>query len=345
MTKRVPLTSFRAALLLVSTIAVYRLFVLSFEVASQDLPSSSSQDEAMEGIHFPELLPNIGGNNTSTMTVETGALGGCESKFDVQIQHQQSFIFKPAHGSATATQGRYEFRPSKGGIVYYTKEHPPKILNEWIAYTVDQLLEIHRIPPVVPIAIPEQQLQTAIDGNNKKRRLGCEMDFTVGNAWLRKNHSVLGTLQLKLDGVVKLSSWQQTFSNIKAMSEREINTRAIFDYIIGNWDRERSNNFIHEPSQLLIYIDQNALRDSRVPFDLNDRLSGSQCRFYKRPIKRLQEVGANILGVVQERLMQDDLDWNVDLPALTHINVRSKAVMELVDHCEKEYGLYHVYQS
>ena len=319
------------------------------------------------GLTFPtQVFAEVSTSNR--YSVLAGTLGGCESKFEVTTDSSSSssssssgassFIFKPAQRAAKATVGSYQFRPSKGGLVYVQKEHPAKILNELIAYTVDNLLELYRVPPVIAFAIETAKLRHAMTSYLGSHPWECSMDFSVADAsWLRNETHVLGTLQLKIPRVTQLSTLQtlwyrylsssgsSTSTTTDILSERERNTRTLFDYMIGNWDRGNNNNFVYA-SKMLVYIDQNALREREVPFD--PQLS---CRFYHRMYQRLVALRNRTKVAVSDRMDRDELldRWKSVLPKtlgpLRFINSRTGFVLDHIDSCIHRFGDAYVFQQ
>ena len=337
---------------------------LNADASDARIPKAASNHnendtDVMPRISFPSISwiqPNdlfLANNGTS--------LGGCESKFILQhATTRQTFIFKPAHGAHESLKGRYEFRPSKGGLVYLYKSHPPKILNEFVAFVANQILHLDRIPPVVPVALNETFLHglamDAVENNKKKKSIWkCQMDFSSTSHWLRTQETssslpmIIGTLQLKINNVRAVSQWDMMFWNNRhrnhdVLSERELNTRTLFDYIVGNWDRGYSNNFVY--NNTLVYIDQNALRTNVVPFDLFQRLAGSKCRFYRTPIRQLQ-AKPDLASQIDRVLQPYTEKWKLPSPLgpLVHMNERVQAVLAYANGCVQAHGRSRVFSD
>jgi hypothetical protein len=324
----------------------------------------------MPQISFPvDLAANaVFEKNQSNMAITISTSGGCESKLEVKFGSSE-FIFKPSHGSLTADKGKFEFRPSKGGIVYLRKHHPPKILNELLAFTVDQILGLDRTPPVFPFEVSNNLIQQQVLLSTRAKThqqyplMDCNMDFSVAAVWLHHHDAVVGTLQYKLPHVEKLSkplefirsfigSSTATWFSSRSFVERERSTRTLFDYLIGNWDRS-NNDFVHshQPDhghpRVLVYIDQNALSAREVPFALEEPLMPPQCRFYWGPVQELRD-HVDFKEIVLERMLQNDLvsSWVDDLVfqtaqlvLLRNMNIRRQVLLDRVDRCIDLYGV------
>ena len=307
---------------------------------------------------------------------------GCEAKFHI-VHNNQRFIFKPANRARLTSLAYGYIHYSKGWVTQ--KQHPSKILNELIAFRVSELLQLSRVPPVIPFQVPlEMLLQTV----QQKRPLEtpsewfssyvytseCRMDFEVADAWVisRQNNRhapmVIGSLQFQMEDIVErthnnpwyISSWlpfqysRHVDDKDSITQIREENTRLLFDYLIGNWDRHSgaSNDFVHAPRrgrEQLVYIDQNALRKIPEPFPLHWK----GCRFFHRSIQQLQQVnwGAEALwaDLVQEYELVES--WTQEGVLKLHQlpwrywQQRADAMLQFVEQCVEKYGATYVYQE
>ena len=184
------------------------------------------------------------------------SVSGCEPKFLVHVNVNnktgQEFLFKPSK--------RY------------------RALYEWIAYHTSELLGLHRVPPVRPIALSRLQITQAITTAQQAahasiwHRFKCRMKFQQEHVdWLPLDHHhhsgphnnnnqhdiIVGTVQLliphvrqraELDRAVNrqlLQGWWDRHHPVSAFVQRERDTRRLFDSLLGNVDRF-NNDFVVE---------------------------------------------------------------------------------------------------
>lgn len=323
--------------------------------------------------------------------------GGWETKFEVTLtglgetstnedsssfpplqDDEERFMFKPAHGPMIIPGG-WMIRFDKG-LLHYQEDRPVPslLLNELTAYELDQLLQLNRVPTVVPYGLDSREVHNALE-----HTLGAHHTFLrtkmnlKPDSWKKwtitpDSSSVVGTLQYMLLDVVKPTkhSWLrlQTRPDLSTYYSRELSTRRVFDYLLANVDRG-NNNFVHPPElsdnydvpPALVYIDQNWL--TTVGFDVESLFdiitspespSADNCRLYYDPIAILQNVGSLwdvLAGRLQDQypLVQGWVDTDQlfsipdDLNVLSDIDHRLEMVLDYVDRCVDEYGFYHVY--
>lgn len=302
--------------------------------------------------------------------VKVSGSGGWEAKFEVTLEDRPSsdrFMYKPSHG-IISVPGGWMFRAEKGGFYYEEeRELPALILNELIAYIVDQILGLGRVPPVVPFEIEITKIQQALHDQmkhkNKHLRSKMNMKSDTWNDWLQnKDSKIVGTLQYMLLDVKhplkRLFHLRQAFQG--GFYRREINTRTFYDYLIANFDRG-NNNFLHPASEeglppALVYIDQNYLSDEnpkqfnyKFPFRHNATLD--VCQFYWQPVSRLRYL-SEISEVVMDhlrayetvsRLMSKKVFEEDDLIPLRNMNHRRQILLDFVDECIDLHGFDHVF--
>ena len=90
--------------------------------------------------------------------------------------------------------------------------------------------------------------------------------------WVRneKNSYIIGTAQRKVKGVSQRTEVDRFVDRLPngmienhatIFAQRERNTRALFDYLVGNWDRYNNDFILQQPSsaRVLVYLDNNNL--------------------------------------------------------------------------------------
>ena len=257
------------------------------------------------------------------------------------------------------------FKPSSVG----------KVMNELIAYHVDQLFGFRRVPPV----LLEQVMLSAVEDallayrNVTTFKLSCSMNFVESRErWIIHNHSekgpvVIGTRQILIPGVRQRSEMDRFVNKHLAsgrlemtptiFGQREIDTRSMFQSLLGNWD-SFNNDFsvtqsfgtrMDKQMNILVYIDNNGL--SR-----NHPVSPPQfCRFYHSVVDSLRSIDdpqKKVLGriLAAEPLAEIWIERKLirpqrDLLPLYWINERRRRVLTLVDECIEKFGFHHVFTA
>jgi hypothetical protein len=298
---------------------------------------------AMPAMRFPSNL--TGDIGDYSVEVALGA-SGCEPKFFLRT-YSQSYIFKPSRrGNA---------------------------MNELISFHVDHLFGFNRVPPVFIHEIDLEVINFAISqtANALPPLLSCAMDFqTTKGLWILHNrsmgiHRVLGTRQILLRNV-----WQRAeidrFVNRHFASgrlemspsifgQREIDTRRMFDSLVGNWDRFNNDFSMQQVAldeseiteNLLIYIDNNGL-SSKTPLE-----PFKYCRLYHNVVENIRKIPnprKEILGrimtdspLVKELVKSHTVGLFEDLRPLNYINQRRELVLAQVEDCIKRHGFHHVF--
>jgi hypothetical protein len=267
------------------------------------------------------------------------ALSGCTPKFVLEHDHN-----------------KYLFKPSS------SKHHA---LNELMAFLVDRHVGFDRTPPVQALGISVQATQTAIEQHVSKKLLNCNMDLSSMNGWIRRRDSdmIIGTVQLLVPFVSKRNDLVQLLRSSGVLrdtrpsifAQRELGTRALFDFILGNWDRY-NNDFVQtndNGDRLLVYIDQGGLvLSGRDAFSLDEQLK--HCRVYWKPVERLRQtmaqggLRASVVGELRsnEVTSQWIREGLVDVsnhPTLANMNRRVKKALAQVDACVAQHGADRVF--
>ena len=182
------------------------------------------------------------------------------------------------------------FKPSQGSV------------NELVAYHLDKIFVFNRVPPVVLLETPFSTVKQALEEheNRPAHCFRCNMDLNAFT-WVRneKNSYIIGTAQRKVKGVSQRTEVDRFVDRLPngmienhatIFAQRERNTRALFDYLVGNWDRY-NNYFILQPpsgARILVYLNINNLSSKNVPFPLDDWTK--DCRFYHHPVTMIEEL-------------------------------------------------------
>ena len=293
-------------------------------------------------------------------------LNGVTPKFILSLrghskkQFQTNYLFKPSHDEHT-------------------------VWNEWLAYLVDQTAGFDRVPMVRPYEISWSEIQHSIAALQYTHQSLFALPFQRNRAaralqrmekWKRRsdqdnnnnNNTVLiGTLQLMAPGVTKRSRMIQRIRNKIGtwtdpepcvFAQREIATRSLFDYIIGNYDRY-NNDFVQvqHPSKhsggeerLLIYIDQGSFTHEKA-LQTNLYKITDYCRFYYQPIHKLRSI-ESLQGAVLNKIRANNItrawmDQGIihvqEHPTMKYMNDRVKTVLAVADECVAKYGHDHVF--
>ena len=285
----------------------------------------------MPALHFDAYpLPQIRQKPASVQVA--ASVSGCEAKFWVDFdltnndnQHagDHHISLDPSSEGARVSQDaqtrhRFVFKPTTKWLV----------LNEWVAFKFALLLGIKRVPTVIPWAIDTATIEAAIndyerDLQSKYSLFSCRLNLkhkawwihTSGSSSNSTNHgdAIVGTLQIFISShtVIQrggLDRWMTRYVTnslhwplSSPLAQRERDTRALWDTLLGNWDRY-NNDFviiqdmqhnqkqinplgnIHSPQdeRLLLYLDNNGLSPKTKVF------RPRYCRFYASVVERLR---------------------------------------------------------
>lgn len=280
-----------------------------------------------------------------------------------------------------------------------SKERDRQVLNELFAYSVNKVMSFNRVPIVIPIKIEKEMIEKLLI--DYKKNLSSHSNFIITkfcnpqyslNRWIFIENNTLvndtltkylvATAQLMINNVSKgnavtystkqwISSkigykyFNYNISQLTVFQQREIGTRTLFDYIIGNNDRY-VNDFIQKLSKyrkILTYLDNSKLDD--LPYMLNMTMgpTSHNCRFYFRPLKDLfainmytdRHVRLDLKQLVISYMMKYKLvkilvnDGVINLTSIhSNINILNQRVLEVrncVEQCVKKYGFYYVYSQ
>jgi hypothetical protein len=236
---------------------------------------------------------------------------------------------------------------------------------------VDKIFGFERVPSVFIHEIGLDEIDLAIKHRVKSPHFfSCVMDFqSTRNQWILHNQStdkprVVGTRQVLLPHVRQRTELDRfvnkhvsgTLEMIPSVfGQREIDTRSLFDLLIGNWDRfnndfsvlQRTLSVAEFDENLLVYIDNNGLsRETRLePF--------KYCRFYHNVVRKIgsianpqKEIFNRIMTsepLVKELVNSHTVDVYNDLRPLHDMNKRRLQVLSMIEDCIQTYGFHHVF--
>lgn len=194
----------------------------------------------------------------------------------------------------------------------------------------------------------------------------CNFDLDGMDQWIQRSDKdstsntthLIGTLQLMVPSVskrsktvqrarTKIGKWSNQAPSLFA--QREIGTRSLFDFVIGNYDRY-NNDFVQtnpeNGDRLLVYIDQGSY--GNAAFAGKYRVT-EHCRFYSKPADKLrqaqqqQSLQAAVLQEIElnamTRVWKDQDLINVQThPTMIYVNERVDAALAMVDKCVTKHG-------
>jgi hypothetical protein len=296
---------------------------------------------------MPELLHYQESNLSQSVDFHlAGELSGCTPKFELMFG-----------------ENKYLFKPS---------EHKVQVWNELVAFLINKYGGFGRVPPVHPFELPFTQVKQSVEDTHAVASLPfvkCDFDLPGIQRWLRTSDgNIIGTLQLMVPGVWKRSKTTQrsrckigkwTDQPLSVLAQREINTRTLFDILIGNYDRY-NNDFIQfqpdkkqkkEEDRILVYIDQGSQAPRSLVYSESFPMQ-QYCRFYWKPIQALRTYATNLTNVITTELVSNEMtrQWNdeglIDIethPSIRYLQDRVTAVLGAVDQCLEEYGHEYVF--
>ena len=298
-------------------------------------------------------------------------LSGCSPKF----------IITAAAAAADDDDGekKYLFKPS-------ADRH--QVWSELLAYQINKIGQFHRVPTVHPFEVKWDVAADAIQQHTQLPFVKCNLGLDYTDQWIKSrpssnakddeliptwndddnnnnnhndNNNLIGTLQVMVGGIdkqgkivqrvrFKIGKWTDHTPNVFA--QREVNTRTVLDYLIGNYDRY-NNEFVQtQPNgdKLSIYIDQGSFIHAPAVDPLLFHLD-SYCRFYWRPIHALREQ-TDLRQAVLDELQSNNFtrSWNQqgligvqDHPTIVYLNERLDHVLAVVDECIETFGHDYVF--
>jgi hypothetical protein len=296
---------------------------------------------------MPSLL-DLGQTNDDLTALELhlgSELSGCDPKFILSSpgSNTSKYLFKPSH-----------------------VQH--KVWNELLAYHINTIAGFDRVPTVMPYEIPFEQVTRSI---KKLQSVSmafkkCNFHLDAMDEWIHRSDEgntlnstyLIGTLQLMVPAVskrsktvqrarTKIGKWSDQAPSLFA--QREIGTRSLFDFVIGNYDRY-NNDFIQtnpeNGDRILVYIDQGTY--GKAAFAGMYRVT-EHCRFYYKPVdklRRTQQQQSLQAAVLQElelndvtRVWNDQHLINVQThPTVIYMNERVDKALEMVDECVTKHG-------
>lgn len=276
-------------------------------------------------------------------------LSGCEPKLELEI-YNQTWIFKPSQG----------------------------LVNELVAYHLDKIFAFNRVPPVVLLETPFSTVKQALKEHETRpdHYFRCNMHLNAFT-WVRneKNSYTIGTAQLKVKGVSQRAEMDRFVNRLTGgmienhasiFAQRERNTRALFDYLVGNWDRYNNDFILQQPSgaRVLVYLDNNNLSSKNAPFPLDDWTK--DCRFYHHPVTMIEELAKKrhplqsrladpnyaVLAVkaflLKDQFFESGIKNTTLNPTrvfrnLKHLKFRMNRTLERVKDCVEQHGSHYVF--
>ncbi len=255
---------------------------------------------------------------------------GCEPKFKVRFHQngnytKQEFIFKPARWEAHL--GLNEL------IAYHVDEllgfhRVPPVVPMQIPYApkilpalklAQQMQPKHQVFWRCKMRLSDEDIaewiKVAPKGPDNQRDECNETLVVIGSMQLKvpsimqRNEVVRFVDKHLQSGLVSRSATEALHSLLvprapSIFAQRELGTRAIFDYLVGNRDRFNNDHVMslgHSENRILVYIDNNRVAiENASAFDLNEWTR--DCRFYHAPIQKL-------MTFCQERLPFPGTNW------------------------------------
>ena len=251
---------------------------------------------------------------------------------------------------------KYLFKPNKD---------PHKVWNELLAYYVNHLGGFERVPTTWPYQVSVSAIENPKGKEGSIQNMPfvkCNFDLDNIDQWIQNDDMMIGTLQLMVSGVskrskvvnrirTKIGKWTDRKPPLSTFAQREINTRTVFDFIVGNYDRY-NNDFIQTQSngdKVLVYIDQGSFVEGEY-ITWNQYMLEDYCKFYWDPIARLRE--ETLYDQVMETFKSNEITkgWvekNLigfeDHPTIKHMQLRIEMVLNAVDKCLDANGHDYVF--
>ena len=353
-------------------------------------------------------------SNSTDYAISVGfEMAGCEPKFEITYNNgneTKSFIFKPSHRGHGALN---EYLAYQVNMLFSFYRVPPVIPIQIPLSRINALLSKKSISQnqkflKCNMDFAPDEIQDWIQVPAATAGIAVSDNWSAGTEMM-----VVGTLQLKVPGIAQRGEvvrfldktltppsddsnitegmnslywwWRRSHSLLfpkapSIFSQRERDSRALFDYLIGNLDRFNNDHVISLQSQsetkiffseaqttngtnnnninnrLLVYIDHNLVENGVSAFDLKEWTEN--CRFYHTPVKRISSLlshsipSTTLLYVLNTnellRMWLTSQHGNVTIPrdqlfAVRYINRRAKRVMMRVNECIKLYGFDHVF--
>lgn len=329
------------------------------------------------------------------------SLSGCEPKFNIHFQPNETsvsfeFLFKPARWAP--------FHAVNELIAYHVDQllcfyRVPPVLPMQIPYH-------QKLLPALQLAQKLQQGHKSIfrcnmrlsDDDTQEWVLVPPKGSQVYNQHGENDTLVaIGAMQLKVSGIgqrndvvrfvekqlkrVSQSATERLQSMIfprtpSIFAQREVGTRAIFDYLIGNRDRFSNDHIVSLAdghNRILAYIDNNRVEtENTAAFDLEEWTK--DCRFYYTPVQKLMDMSqerylspsmkTSMLNGLSVRLWtrlkyhqpnpfrKIILGWfdppnqiirHGDISFFYHLHKRTQHILQRVEVCLQQKGFHHVF--
>ena len=304
----------------------------------QQVPPSNLKVAVM-----PDLLPYTESDLSESLDFRLGSeLSGCTPKFVLSFG-ENKYLYKP-------------------------NEHKIQVWNELVAFLVNKFGAFDRIPPVHPYELPFEEVKQAVEDSHAVASLPfvkCDFDLPGMSRWIKTSkRNLIGTLQLMVKGVWKRSKTTQrararigkwTDKRPSVLAQREISTRTLFDFLIGNYDRYNNGFVQNRPNgdRILVYIDQGTQSNQTYVYSKSFKMT-DYCRFYWKPIQALRIHAHNLTETIVQELESNEMTrrWNeeglIDIlahPTVKNLQDRVTAALKAVDECLDQYGHDYVFTN
>lgn len=243
-------------------------------------------------------------------------------------------------------------------------KHYAMAQNEVIYFHLDCMLNLGRTPPAAVYPLDYQTFkQSLID---RTKLIFYERD-APWNIW-KSTKLVHGAVQVMWSGVNHVNVFGEHvikfLQNItkyfgasrelyvyllggNSVSIRELSSRDLIDYIIGNWDRNHNQFFVYDAKRgntELIYLDHNHFKlSSKEPFKLRF------CKFWKSDVDNLRKL---VDGDIKQTLLSSLRDYEPDfkfvddqMKPIAYLHDRSMQFLEHVENCINQYGYNYVFEE
>lgn len=249
--------------------------------------------------------------------------------------------------------------------------HKSSPFNAVIAFHLDCLLGLQRVPPAAAIAVSTEALEASLSPVALRR---YEDRAANWEDW-RARGEVYGTAQSFVDGVVHKESYvrdiEQFFQyfgletlylrliGFGDTAKREAAERDMFDFLLANWDRDHNQFFIAGKTPIarsgsvadvtttqLVFLDYDHLRfSSNAPDVLSGKLP---CQFYRESVEKLSELHAQGLSRLLMESLQRERLWETGLAGqrsapVDFIDIRATRFLDHVHQCVEEHGDAYVF--
>jgi hypothetical protein len=224
--------------------------------ATPSAPTSAKSPPEAPPASAPEALPDRG----------LAVMPGTELTHDAiaeELAVAEALSFSPVGTSSTVFRVKLD-APFDAAFKASTKERPQGPLAELFAYRIARCLGLEAVPPVVPRALPLEELRARYDASKGKQdawsdiepRLAVTPEGLVPGVliyWIRELSDV-GLDPTK--GLARAREWLRIGG---ALPEAErslamsVSVLLGFDYIVGNFDRWSGSNTKGDPEKKRVY--------------------------------------------------------------------------------------------